>query len=319
MHDVDPIGLHGPQLAPCVPHEVMDCEDVVSHVPPVPPLQQPLGQVLASHAHAPEVGSQSPFAQGKHDAPPTPHEAPDWEAKCSHVPWALQQPSGHDAALQTQEPDIPHARPVGQGVHAAPPAPQDVGFCEAYGTHDPCFVQHPAGHEAGVHVQAPDTQTCPGSHAAHDAPAVPHAVAVVDVTHSSAALQQPVVHVVGPHVGPDSLAASKLPSEEESAWPSGAASAEASGPASSMVASVPPSSAAPGPPSPPGVDVKSPSRSVHPATKPKMTTAQAIQTRPPAMAAILASAAPESEALASRRSPTTHEATNPRTRAKLGP
>jgi hypothetical protein len=80
VHDVDPIGLHGPQLAPCVPHELMDCEDVVSHVPPAPPLQQPPAQVLASHEHVPTVVSQSPFAQGAHAAPLVPHEAPDWEA-----------------------------------------------------------------------------------------------------------------------------------------------------------------------------------------------------------------------------------------------
>lgn len=49
-------------------------------MPLTPPLQQPLGQVLASHAHRPLVVSQRLLAQAAHAVPPAPHKEADWEA-----------------------------------------------------------------------------------------------------------------------------------------------------------------------------------------------------------------------------------------------
>jgi hypothetical protein len=42
-------------------------------VPVGPPLQQPFGHVVASHAHVPLVVSQRPFEQTAQAAPPVPH------------------------------------------------------------------------------------------------------------------------------------------------------------------------------------------------------------------------------------------------------
>jgi hypothetical protein len=64
---------HPAQLAPEVPHDVLDSEAYASHVPLVPPLQQPLGQVVASQEQTPVALSHRPFAQGPHAAPPFPH------------------------------------------------------------------------------------------------------------------------------------------------------------------------------------------------------------------------------------------------------
>jgi hypothetical protein len=61
-----------PQVAPPVPHEALDSEAYVWHVPLAPPLQQPAGQVTASHEQVPLVVSHSPFAQLLHAAPPVP-------------------------------------------------------------------------------------------------------------------------------------------------------------------------------------------------------------------------------------------------------
>jgi len=67
---------HTMQLAPALPHEPSDSAAYASHVPLVPPLQQPFGHVVESHEHIPELVSHSPFAQDAHAAPPAPH----WDA-----------------------------------------------------------------------------------------------------------------------------------------------------------------------------------------------------------------------------------------------
>jgi hypothetical protein len=64
---------HAAQVAPVVPHDPFDSEAYASHVPPVPPTQQPFGQVLASHEQMPLVVSQRPLGQAAHAAPPLPH------------------------------------------------------------------------------------------------------------------------------------------------------------------------------------------------------------------------------------------------------
>jgi hypothetical protein len=99
------------------------------HVPDVPPLQQPFGQVVESHLQLPLVVSQSPFAQLAQRAPPLPHSPADSEESATHVPLTdpLQQPPGHDVASHTHVPlALLHSWPEAQPPHAAPPVPQEV-------------------------------------------------------------------------------------------------------------------------------------------------------------------------------------------------
>ena len=63
-----------------MPHDDVDSEAYGSHVPLVPPLQQPVGHVLASHEQVPFVLSQTLFAHALQAAPPAPHSAPLCEA-----------------------------------------------------------------------------------------------------------------------------------------------------------------------------------------------------------------------------------------------
>ena len=100
---------HAPQVAPAVPHERVDSEAYGSQVPVAPPLQQPFGQVVASHAQRPVVPSQRPFAHGAHAAPPAPQSAGDWDDDGTHV-LPLQHPVGHDVASHTHCPFVlPHS------------------------------------------------------------------------------------------------------------------------------------------------------------------------------------------------------------------
>jgi hypothetical protein len=69
----------GAQVAPPAPHELIVIDVYASHVPLIPPLQQPSGQELASHEQVPLLLSQRPFGQGPHAAPPVPHVVPDWD------------------------------------------------------------------------------------------------------------------------------------------------------------------------------------------------------------------------------------------------
>jgi hypothetical protein len=109
------------QLLPPVPHAA--CWLPGSHVAP---LQHP-AHVVLSQTHAPPE-QRCPV---EHAGPP-PHV---------HVP-PEEQPS----------PAEPHA------WHADPPVPQEgpVG-----GEVQTFFVQHPLGHDAELHTQAPPVQTCP--------------------------------------------------------------------------------------------------------------------------------------------------------------
>jgi hypothetical protein len=68
------------QLAPPPPQEVIDCPLKDSQVPVRPPLQQPFGHVLLSHAQVPFVVSQSPFEQVPQVAPLAPHSVGVWAA-----------------------------------------------------------------------------------------------------------------------------------------------------------------------------------------------------------------------------------------------
>jgi len=68
---------HAAQLAPPVPHDDADSEAYASHVPLVPPTQQPLAHVVASQRHTPAVVSHRLFAQAAQAAPPVPQELLD--------------------------------------------------------------------------------------------------------------------------------------------------------------------------------------------------------------------------------------------------
>ena len=99
-----PVG-QAAQVAPPVPHDGVDSEANASHVPLEPPLQQPFGQVLASHEHRPSVVSQRPLPQAAHIAPPAPQRAADCMATRTHV-LPLQQPNGHEVESQTHSPAV---------------------------------------------------------------------------------------------------------------------------------------------------------------------------------------------------------------------
>ena len=82
-----------------------------------------------------------------HAAPPAPHCEGDSEEKGTHV-LPLQQPLGHELALQTHWPVVVlHVWPALQAPHAAPAAPQELLDSEAYASQVPLDVQQPLGQE----------------------------------------------------------------------------------------------------------------------------------------------------------------------------
>jgi hypothetical protein len=158
------------------------------------PSQQPPGQDVASHLHAPPAQCspglqdgpaphwQAPLpeqvsarvgSQAKHVAPPAPHV----ERLLSLHVVSLQQPV-HDVASHTQPPPThlcpdehalrpPHAQSpaaeqpspvVPHAMHAAPPAPH----VDVDGLLHVVPVQHPVGHTQLLH--APPVQVSPGMH-----------------------------------------------------------------------------------------------------------------------------------------------------------
>jgi hypothetical protein len=94
---------HAAQLAPSVPQAPFDSEAYPLHVPLMPPLQQPFGQVFESQAQSPSVLSQRPLLQAAQAAPPDPHREADCAETSTHVS-PLQQPNGHEVASQTHLP-----------------------------------------------------------------------------------------------------------------------------------------------------------------------------------------------------------------------
>ena len=68
----------------------------------------------------------------------------------------VQQPLGHDCALQTHWPAVLHVCPLGHAAHNAPPVPHELGpICAAYGSHLPAAVQQPVGQVLASHTQVP--------------------------------------------------------------------------------------------------------------------------------------------------------------------
>ena len=120
------VAAQGAQVAPDTPQEPLDSDAYASHVPLAPPVQQPLGQVLASHAQTPVVRSHRLFAHGPHAAPPLPHCEPVCDANCTHT-LPLQHPFGHELASHTHAPVLRlHSWPIEHGAQAAPAAPQEL-------------------------------------------------------------------------------------------------------------------------------------------------------------------------------------------------
>ena len=96
----------------------------------VVPAQHPLGQEMASHAHAPPMQRW-----------PAPHSVapPHWQTP------PAEQPSARDAPVQS--------------THDPPPVPQ----LAAAGALHRLFAQHPAGHEVPSHTHPPPAHRCPAS------------------------------------------------------------------------------------------------------------------------------------------------------------
>ena len=95
-------------------------------MPPVPPLQQPFGHVLASQTQTPLIVSQSPLGHAAHVAPPLPHSERDWAARATQV-LPLQQPLGQDVTSQTHCPvALLHSCPVAHAPQIAPAAPHEA-------------------------------------------------------------------------------------------------------------------------------------------------------------------------------------------------
>lgn len=75
IEHVWPLPLQAPHAAPMVPHEVGFCAEYGSHVPVLPPLQQPLAHEVASHTHAADdLLHSSPEPHAAHAAPAAPHD-----------------------------------------------------------------------------------------------------------------------------------------------------------------------------------------------------------------------------------------------------
>ena len=173
-------------------------------MPLVPPLQQPLGQVVASHEQVPVVASHRLFEQLVHEAPPVPHCAPVSEAYGTHV-LPLQQPLGHDVELHSQTPPLPpltHSWPEAHAAHWAPLAPQELFVSLPTGSH--VFpLQQPSAQEFASQTHCPVVvlHSWPDGHPAQVAPLLPQEL--VDSAESASQLPVPVqqpAHDPPPHV-----------------------------------------------------------------------------------------------------------------------
>jgi len=171
----------------------------------VVPAQQPFGHELWSHTHAPPTQrwplahawppgphTHAPPTQrsavaglhAAHTAPPAPHAPADGELQL--LP--LQQPFGHESALQPLQAPASQVCPAPQVWQAAPPEPHAVGVGARHASPE----QQPFGHDTPSHTQLPPTQCWPAAHGA----APPHAQA--PATQPSAAIGSQAKQVVPP-------------------------------------------------------------------------------------------------------------------------
>jgi hypothetical protein len=220
------VGLQATHAPPPVPHA--PSERGVQLLP----LQQLLGQEVALQTHAPathcwplahagpEPQRHEPppqlsaviALQATHAAPAVPHALVDGETQVEPV----QQPPGHEVALQPAHAPPVQLWPGGHVWHALPPAPHE--FVAVPGR-QLLPEQQPLAHEAGVHTQLPPTQAWPLTHGGplphahaplgeqpsasalghetHAPPPEPHAPS--DGTTQLAPLQQPLAHEVASH------------------------------------------------------------------------------------------------------------------------
>ena len=116
---------HAAQLAPAVPHEMVDSDAHATHVPVES--QQPCGHELASHTQLPVVLHSCPVGQALHATPPVPHDVADSPESGSHTP-LLQQPA-HAPPPHVHMPAL-HAPPVEHMPQATPPVPHSDEDCE---------------------------------------------------------------------------------------------------------------------------------------------------------------------------------------------
>ena len=108
----------------------------------------------------------------------------------------MQQPFGHEVALQTQAPPPEQVVPVGQAAHAPPLIPH---VCADGGEwHWRLLSQQPPAHDDALQTHMPFEHVWPVAHAAHVAPPVPQ-VGFADVRHMPVESQQPFGHEVALH------------------------------------------------------------------------------------------------------------------------
>jgi hypothetical protein len=125
--------------------------------------------------------------QAAHVAPAMPHWLFDWLPYATHVV-PLQQPFGHDVALQTHAPALEQVVPLGQAAHAPPLMPH---VCADPGEwHCLLLSQQPPAHDEALQAHAPFTQVWPVAQAVQLAPPVPQ-VALAEVRHWPLESQQP--------------------------------------------------------------------------------------------------------------------------------
>jgi hypothetical protein len=152
----------------------------------VPPLQQPLGQEVASQTQAPPALHSWPLAQPLHAAPPTPQVVAllVWQA-----PFLSQQPLGQEVASQMQAPPL-QRWPVPHCPHTLPEVPHAEFVCVVGVTQVPP-VQQPVGHEVASQTQAPaPLHSWPLAQDLHAAPPTPQAE-LLDAWQTPLLSQQP--------------------------------------------------------------------------------------------------------------------------------
>jgi hypothetical protein len=105
----------------------------------------------------------------------------------------LQQPLGHEVALQTHWPMPLHCWPAAQATHAVPPLPHEVFDSAENGSQvDP--LQQPAQELVPPHEHEPALQVSPEPQAAHATPPTPQRD---EVCEDGATQVMPLQHPVG--------------------------------------------------------------------------------------------------------------------------
>jgi hypothetical protein len=101
----------------------------------------------------------------------------------------LQQPFGHEAALQMHAPPL-QVCPLAHMPQLLPPVPQAEALCALTATHVPP-LQQPVGHEVASQTHAPEAlHVWPVEQLLHAAPPIPQ-VPMLDVWHRPLLSQQP--------------------------------------------------------------------------------------------------------------------------------